>query len=100
MLSLAVCLASKRLARRRRSETCSNWAAKASTARVAGLIARLPAGASEIYMHPAVRGGFPFSAPGYLYADELAALTAEETLAALRSSGAALGGFADFLPAA
>jgi hopanoid biosynthesis associated protein HpnK len=76
------------------------WSGKMTTTRVAGLIARLPAGASEIYMHPAVRGGFPFSAPGYLYADELAALTAEETLAALRSSGVALGGFADFLPAA
>jgi hypothetical protein len=71
-----------------------------TTARVAGLIPRLPVGSSEIYMHPALRGGFPFSAPGYLYADEFAALTAEETLAALRGGDIALGGYADFLPAA
>lgn len=72
------------------------WSGRMTTARLVGLINRLPAGCSEIYMHPAVRGGFSFSAPGYLYADELAALTAAETLAALRSGNIALGGYADF----
>ncbi|MGA8158455.1 MAG: ChbG/HpnK family deacetylase, partial [Rhodoplanes sp.] len=76
------------------------WSGQMTTARLAGLINRLPAGCSEIYLHPAMRGGFPFSAPEYRYADELAALTAAETAAAIRSGDIALGGYADFLPAA
>jgi hopanoid biosynthesis associated protein HpnK len=74
------------------------WSGEMTPARVVGLINRLPPGCSEIYLHPAVRGGFSFSAPGYLYADELAALTAPETLAAARRGDIALGGYADFLP--
>jgi hopanoid biosynthesis associated protein HpnK len=76
------------------------WSGRMTTARVAGLINRLPVGCSEIYMHPAVRGGFPFSAPEYRYADELAALTAATTVAAARRGDIALGGYVDFLPAA
>lgn len=76
------------------------WSGQMTTARVAALINRLPVGCSEIYMHPAVRGGFPFSAPDYLYADELAALTAAETAVAARSGDIVLGGYADFLPTA
>jgi hopanoid biosynthesis associated protein HpnK len=76
-----------------------NWSGAMTTARVAGLIRHLPPGCSEIYLHPAVRGGFPFSAPGYRYADELAALTAQETLSAMRSGEVVLGGYADLPPA-
>ena len=43
-------------------------------ARLAGLIEHLPEGLSEIYLHPAT-GPYPGSAPGYRYAEELAALT-------------------------
>jgi hopanoid biosynthesis associated protein HpnK len=75
------------------------WSGQMTPARLAGLIKRLPGGCSEIYLHPAVRGGFAFSAPGYRYADELAALTAPETLAAAREGDIALGGYADFLTA-
>jgi hypothetical protein len=46
-----------------------------------------------------VRGGFAFGAPGYRYADELAALTAPETMTTPRKSDIALGGYADFLTA-
>ena len=76
------------------------WSGQMTTARVAGLINRLPVGCSEIYMHPAVRGGFPFSEPKYRYADELAALTAAETVAAACGGDITLGGYADFWPAA
>jgi hopanoid biosynthesis associated protein HpnK len=76
------------------------WSGQMTTARLAGVINRLPVGCSEIYLHPAVRGGFPLSAPEYRYADELAALMAPETVAAIRSGDIALGGYTDFLPAA
>jgi len=58
-------------------------------------LAALPPGLHELYTHPAT-GPYPGSAPGYRYADELAALTCSQTAAALRSSGAVAGRFADF----
>ena len=64
--------------------------------RVEGLLAQLPDGLSEIYLHPATRDAFPGSAPGYRYRDELAALLDSATIAAARSAGIRLGGFADF----
>lgn len=73
------------------------WSGAMTTARLAGLLDNLPAGCSEIYLHPAVRGGFPGSAPGYRYAEEFAALVAPETIAAARRDGIALGGCADFI---
>lgn len=74
------------------------WSGAMTTPRLAGLIGNLPAGLSEIYLHPATRGGFAGAAPGYAYAEELAALTAPETLAAARAPGLRLGGFTDFAP--
>ena len=74
------------------------WSGAMTTSRLAGLIRALPPGLSEIYLHPATRGGYPGSAPGYLYAEELAALVAPETGNALTASGFACGGFADFAP--
>ena len=38
------------------------------------MLPRLPAGVTEVYLHPATAGGFPGAAPGYAYAAELAAL--------------------------
>ncbi|WP_018263462.1 hopanoid biosynthesis-associated protein HpnK [Methylobacterium sp. WSM2598] len=73
------------------------WSGRMSPPRVAALLRHLPAGLTELYTHPATRGGFPGEAPGYAYAEELAALTAPESRAALRESGAVLGGFGDFL---
>lgn len=68
-----------------------------TAARLAGLIRELPVGLSEIYLHPAT-GPYAGSAPGYHYADELAALMSAEVRAACRDISAQLGGFADFLP--
>ena len=61
--------------------------------RLVALLQRLPPGISEIYSHPALENGFPFSVPGALYRDEFLALTAPEAKAAWQASGAQLGGF-------
>jgi hopanoid biosynthesis associated protein HpnK len=75
------------------------WSGAMSTPRLAGLVARLPPGLTEIYLHPAVRDDFPGSAPGYRYAEELAALVAPEVAARLeRSNIPRRGGFLDFAP--
>jgi hopanoid biosynthesis associated protein HpnK len=63
------------------------WSGAMHTARVAGLIAALPPGRSEIYTHPALSGGFAGAAPGYCYAEELAALTAPESREAVLRFG-------------
>ena len=72
------------------------WSGAMTEARLAGLIARLPAGNTEIYLHPATAGDFPGSAAGYRYREELAALLSPRCLDALRASGASLGGYSDF----
>jgi hopanoid biosynthesis associated protein HpnK len=69
------------------------WSGAMTRDRLLGLIGRLPDGLSEIYLHPAT-GSYPGSAPGYRYAEELAALTDPAVVAA--ASGFARGGFADF----
>ena len=71
------------------------WSGAMTPARLAGLIAHLPEGLSEIYMHPAT-GPYPGSAPGYQYAAELAALTDPALAASLTVAGIKTGGFADF----
>ena len=73
------------------------WSGAMTTARVAGIIERLPWGLSELYVHPATADGFDGAAPGYRYADELAALLSGEVARAVETSGASLGGFADFV---
>ncbi|TNC13390.1 ChbG/HpnK family deacetylase [Methylobacterium terricola] len=72
------------------------WSGAMTPTRVAGLLRHLPNGLTELYLHPATQGGFPGEAPGYAYAEELAALTAAESRAALTASGAVTGGFSDF----
>ena len=74
------------------------WSGAMSSARLEGLIAALPPGLSEIYLHPALNGDFAGAAAGYRYADELAALTSPAAAAAVAASGIVLGGFADFAP--
>lgn len=71
------------------------WSGAMTTERLAGLLAHLPAGVTEIYAHPATTGGFEGAAPGYRYADELAALTAPAVKAA--AAGVRRGGFSDLV---
>jgi len=73
------------------------WSGAMSRSRLRGLIANLPGGISEIYLHPATRGGFTGAAPGYRYEEEFAALTDGDVIAESRRNGIRLGGFADFL---
>jgi hopanoid biosynthesis associated protein HpnK len=74
------------------------WSGCMTTARLAGLLDRLPSGITEIYMHPATRSDFAGAAARYSYVEELAALVDPTVAAALRGSGARLGGFADHAP--
>ncbi len=73
------------------------WSGAMTTRRVAGLLAHLPGGLTELYTHPATASGFAGEAPGYAYAAERDALIAPESLAAARASGARTGGFSDLL---
>jgi hopanoid biosynthesis associated protein HpnK len=73
------------------------WSGQMTRARLAALIQHLPAGLSEIYLHPAT-GPYPGSAPGYRYREELEALVAPEVVAAGRDPSVSLGGFGDFAP--
>ena len=74
------------------------WSGHMAKSRLTGLLAHLPHGLSEIYLHPAL-GPYAGSAPGYGYRAEFEALTAPETRAACREGSLELGGFTDFLDA-
>lgn len=50
------------------------WSGAFTADRLLWVLPRLPPGSTELYFHPALTGGFPGAAPGYRYADELAAL--------------------------
>jgi chitin disaccharide deacetylase len=71
------------------------WSGAMTRDRLCGLIAHLPAGLSEIYLHPAT-ASYPGCAPGYRYREELDALTSPQVAAACRERALQLGGFADF----
>ena len=71
------------------------WSGAMTPPRLLGLIDNLPDGLSEIYLHPA-SAAYRGSAPGYRYADELAALVSPRVVEASRNSGVMRGGFADF----
>ena len=74
------------------------WSGAMTPARLAGLAARLPPGLSEIYLHPATDARFEGAAPGYRYAEELAALVDPALARAMERAGLRRGGFCDFLP--
>jgi hopanoid biosynthesis associated protein HpnK len=74
------------------------WSGAMTPARVAGLLAHLPDGLTELYTHPATAGGFLGEAPGYAYAAERDALVARASVDALARSGIVCGGFSDFAP--
>lgn len=63
--------------------------------RLAGLIANLPEGVTEIYTHPATSSDFAGAAPGYRYEEELAALTSPDLGRQIEAAGIASGGFSD-----
>ena len=71
------------------------WSGAMTSARLRGLIAHLPAGLSEIYLHPAT-APYPGSAPGYAYGEELRALTDPDMPALIAGHDIRLGGFCDF----
>lgn len=72
------------------------WSGAFTSERLQALMANLPDGLSEIYLHPAIQNRFPGSEPGYRYRDEFDALVDPSVIHAVRGSGAKLGGFADF----
>jgi hopanoid biosynthesis associated protein HpnK len=68
------------------------WSGAFTADRLADIIPRLPDGSTEIYLHPATEAGFPGAAPGYRYAEELAALLDPRARAA--AAGLVTGGYA------
>lgn len=72
-----------------------HWSGAMTRDRLSGLIANLPEGASEIYLHPAT-GAFEGSAPDYRYRDELNALCDPAIVAQVRQNGILTGGYCDF----
>ena len=62
-----------------------------------GILARLPEGVTEIYLHPATHSAAPITPTmsDYRHADELAALLSERVAAAVAATGAARGGYRD-----
>lgn len=65
--------------------------------RLLGILADLPPGATEIYLHPATRSGSAIapSMSEYRHADELAALLSAPVRDAIEATGARRGGFRD-----
>jgi hopanoid biosynthesis associated protein HpnK len=61
------------------------------------ILAKLPPGVTEIYLHPAVDTGAPIASTmlGYRHSAELAALLSSRVAAAVAASGAARGGYRD-----
>ena len=61
------------------------------------ILARLPPGITEIYLHPAVQSGsaMPKSMSKYRHADELAALLSPRVRAAIAAGGFGHGGYTD-----
>ena len=98
----------RRVARRFRAEGLAvpdrvlglAWSGRMTAGRVAGLIAKLPPGLTELYCHPATEDAYPGSAPGYAYRAELAAMLDPAIGDAVRRRDIRLGRFADFPAAA
>jgi len=70
-------------------------------ARLLEIIARLPAGVTEIYLHPATESGTAIAASmnAYRHCDELAALLSPRVRAAIAQAGIPCGGYRDLLEA-
>ena len=61
--------------------------------RLLEILARLPAGLTEIYLHPATHDGITATMGAYRHRDELDALLSARVRAAIDASGATTGGF-------
>jgi hopanoid biosynthesis associated protein HpnK len=72
------------------------WSGAVTAPRLRGLLAHLPQGLSEIYLHPASRGDFAGAVPGYYHEQELGALIDPEVQATVQREGIVLGGYSDF----
>ncbi len=72
------------------------WSGHMTAPRLAALIAHLPDGLNELYLHPATSDDFDGHGPGYRHRAELAALTDAGVRSALDTSGVRTGRFADF----
>jgi hypothetical protein len=61
------------------------------------ILAKLPTGVTEIYLHPAVDTGAPIASTmsDYRHSAELAALLSSRVAAAVAATGAARGGYRD-----
>jgi len=66
-------------------------------ARLIEIVARLPSGVTEIYLHPATESGASIAPTmsAYRHAGELAALLSPRVRAAVAAAGVRLGGYAD-----
>ncbi len=73
------------------------WSGAMTTVRLTGLLARLPDGTSEIYLHPAAGPKFAGAAPGYLYEQELAALVSSQVIDLTKKNNIRMGAFGNFL---
>ena len=73
------------------------WTGALDSARMRGLVAALPAGVSEIYLHPALSDDWPGHAPGYAYRAEYQSLLDAKAL--VQERGITLARFADLDPA-
>jgi hopanoid biosynthesis associated protein HpnK len=71
------------------------WSGRMTPTRLTGLIENLPDGLTEIYLHPAI-ASYPGSAPGYLYGEELAALTDPGLPGLIAAKDIRMGGYLDF----
>jgi chitin disaccharide deacetylase len=71
------------------------WSGAMTEMRVAGLLAHLPDGLTEIYFHPATANSFSGAAPGDRYTDELAALVSPRIVFAARGRDIRLIGYSD-----
>jgi hopanoid biosynthesis associated protein HpnK len=73
------------------------WTGSMTATHLRALIASLPDGFMEIYLHPATRDtGFEGAAAGHRYRDEMAALTDPAVIAAAHDPQIRLGGYSDF----
>lgn len=59
------------------------WSGAMTADRLLWVLPRLPAGCTEVYLHPATADGIAGGAPGYRYRDELAALVDPRVRAAV-----------------
>jgi hopanoid biosynthesis associated protein HpnK len=73
------------------------WTGAFDAPRMRAALAGLPPGLTEVYTHPATADGWPGSAPGYRYRDELAALTDGLAKAAITRERLPHGHFRHFL---